>query len=235
MKRLSLFLAALAMLLGSSVHAYASTILTTPAGLAPGSEFRFVFVTDGTMPAVSTSISTYNTFVNNQAAGYSYNGLSLDNTWSVIGSTSTESAISNIGTYNVPVYLSNGTLVSPSDGISGLFSGSLDYRIDTDLSGDTLPSGVWTGTADNGNGLPGFTLGSYGVVYGEASHANNAWVRAGIASPAGSASLPFYGISAELTVPGVATTPEPSTLTLLGIGIAGMAGYGWRRRKLAAA
>jgi hypothetical protein len=33
----------------------------------------------------------------------------------------------------------------------------------------------------------------------------------------------------------VATVPEPVTLTLLGIGIAGMAGYGWRRRKLAAA
>jgi len=29
--------------------------------------------------------------------------------------------------------------------------------------------------------------------------------------------------------------PEPSTLTLLGIGIACMAGYGWRRRKLAVA
>jgi hypothetical protein len=30
-------------------------------------------------------------------------------------------------------------------------------------------------------------------------------------------------------------TPEPATLTLLAIGIAGMAGYGWRRRKPAAA
>ena len=30
----------------------------------------------------------------------------------------------------------------------------------------------------------------------------------------------------------LASVPEPSTLTLLGIGIAGMAGWGWRRKKL---
>jgi PEP-CTERM motif-containing protein len=33
----------------------------------------------------------------------------------------------------------------------------------------------------------------------------------------------------------VSATPEPASVTLLGIGIAGMAGYGWRRRRSTAA
>ena len=37
----------------------------------------------------------------------------------------------------------------------------------------------------------------------------------------------------DVSGPGVAAAPEPATLTLLGIGVAGMAGYGWRRRKTA--
>jgi hypothetical protein len=42
--------------------------------------------------------------------------------------------------------------------------------------------------------------------------------------------MDFLSASGETTVT-VQDTPEPATLTLLGIGIAGMAGYAWRRRK----
>jgi hypothetical protein len=48
--------------------------------------------------------------------------------------------------------------------------------------------------------------------------------------------LGSFGFDGSAGVVGTATTsavPEPATLTLLGIGIAGMAGFGWRRRKQA--
>jgi hypothetical protein len=46
----------------------------------------------------------------------------------------------------------------------------------------------------------------------------------------GNSNGPYYAI-AEVS----AAAPEPASMALLGIGIAGMAGYGWRRRKLATA
>jgi hypothetical protein len=36
----------------------------------------------------------------------------------------------------------------------------------------------------------------------------------------------------EFTIGGLRPTPEPGTLTLLGIGAVGLVGYGWRRRKV---
>lgn len=134
--------------------------LSTPAGLSPGDAFRFVFVTDGTMDATSANISDYNTFVNLQAAGATYNGSVV--TWAAIGSTATVNAIDNVGQAPISgVYLADGTLVTPNTTSSGLWSGSLQHPIDRDLSQPFpfLNSLVWTGTQTDGIGTPGHQLG----------------------------------------------------------------------------
>jgi hypothetical protein len=41
-------------------------------------------------------------------------------------------------------------------------------------------------------------------------------------------------LSQDATIETLGSAPEPASMTLLGIGIAGLAGYGWRRRKQAA-
>lgn len=52
--------------------------LATPSGLNPGDTFRFIFVTDGLTPATSADISTFNAFVQSEAAGATYNGVTAN-------------------------------------------------------------------------------------------------------------------------------------------------------------
>jgi hypothetical protein len=113
--------------------------LSTPAGLSLGESFRFVFVTDGTTVAVSSSIAVYNSFVNAQAGGATYNGSVVN--WMAVGSTSSVSAINNVAQTTTPVYLADGTLVTPSTTSTGLWSGSILNPIDEDLSGMGLHTG----------------------------------------------------------------------------------------------
>jgi hypothetical protein len=207
--------------------------IQTPAGLSPGDEFRIVFVTDGTTAATSPNISTYNSFVNSQADGAIYNGTVVS--WSAIASTNTTSAISNIGTFNVPVYLSNGTLVSTSDGANGLWSSiGPTGGITTDLLGNPEDREyVFTGT-----GTDGFATGSpLGNLTGNTAQIGNGgvpgptWIDNGLVYSL-TGSLQMYGISEELTVP--YASPEPGTLTIVLVTMGVAVGCTLRRRRLTA-
>ena len=117
--------------LGVKTTAKADIMINTPPGLVAGDAFRIAFVTGQATNATSTEISYYNNFVNDDAiieAGGGVNVVTYDGTtitFAAIASTASTNAVTNIGEYGVPVYLSNGTLVTPSDTSTGLWSGTL--------------------------------------------------------------------------------------------------------------
>jgi hypothetical protein len=65
--------------LAFGVGAKADLQLTTPVGLNPGDQFRFVFLTDDPSDATSFNISDYDAYVNSEANGATYDGTTV--TW----------------------------------------------------------------------------------------------------------------------------------------------------------
>lgn len=218
----------------SGIVARADLIVGTPSGLNPGDQFRIVFLTVGTTQATSGDIGYYNAFVTNdaisQAGGIGnsvvYGSTAL--TWTAIASTNAVSAISNIGSFGVPVYLASGTRITPSDTVTGLWSGSLLAPINEFLTAPFFfDTSVWTGTSPNGTAAGSFTLGSgseFGSIPGLSNKSNSEWVETG-ATPS-TFSNNMYGISQALTA-----VPEPSMscMGLAGLALGGCV-VGWRRR-----
>jgi PEP-CTERM motif len=202
--------------------------LQTPTGLNPGDHFRFVFVTDDIRDATSTNIGDYDSFVNAQAGGATYNGVVVG--WLAIGSTDSVDAIDHVGQATAPVYLSDGTLVTTTMTSTGLWSGALVHQINLDLAANPVPpqNFVWTGTNPTGTGFGG-PLGSARPQTGSAIDTGVAWVSSG-SSPGGD-SRNLYGISLVLTVP-QSSVPEPSTLTMLGTALGIALAIGWTRNRL---
>ena len=132
-------------------------VLTTPAGLMPGDQFRFVFVTAGTRDATSSNITDYDNFVQSQAGGATYNGVVVN--WLAIGSTETVNAIDHVGVAAAPVYLVDGTEVTTNTGTTGLWSGNLIHAIDEDIDANTSTNFVWTGTQQSATVQPQAALG----------------------------------------------------------------------------
>jgi hypothetical protein len=206
--------------------ARAGQVLPTPPRLSPGDTFRFVVVTQGTRTATSSSIANYNTFVNAQAGAATYGGSVV--TWEAIGSTSSTSAINNVGQTTTPVYLPDGTLVTTSTTSAGLWSGSLLHRIDEDISGmglHTGSTGVWTGTNTNGSKSANPLGNFFGVETGNTLSTNGTWVNNGAFSSTTSGVFHMYGISQVLTA-----VPEPSSFVMAGTAIIAISMFGWSRK-----
>jgi hypothetical protein len=204
------------------------SIVTVPAGLGPGSQYRLVFVTNDFTTATSSDISYYNGFATTEA-DQNLALAALGGTWTAIASTQTTDAISNIGEPpNVAVYDLEGNEVAGST--ASMFAAPwLSHDIEYNQLGDVVDphdNAVWTGTESDGTsaafdvngclalGCPapgssaiGASLGSVGTPI---------WINQTSYSQSTPESI--YAISSVLTVPAL-ITPEPSFLTPLAIGL----------------
>jgi hypothetical protein len=216
--------------------ARAGFVINTPSGLTPGDTFFVVFLDSTTHPATSTNIDDYNKFIHDDAAGITCPGGTIG-AWQVIGATNANNAASPLFTNTTaPVYDLLGTNLAPS-GVDYLATG---YAPHVDQNGlQPVLGDVWTGL--NGNKVATFNgnslaLGStFAVAFGLAGDrmSNGGLLYAELSGTSESHLL--YGYALLTVGPTTSAVPEPSTLTLLGIGSLGLLGYGWRRRKQAVA
>ena len=63
------FVSGVALATLATASAAQAALVVVPADLAPGAQYRLVFVTSGTRDATSADINDYNTFVTSQATG----------------------------------------------------------------------------------------------------------------------------------------------------------------------
>jgi hypothetical protein len=192
---------------------YGGPIVTTPTGLAPGTQYQLVFVTADPFFATSTSISDYNTDVTNEAA-LNATLAAFDSansvTWTVIGSTPTVNADANAPSSGLVYTLNNVEVAS-----AGLYGGSLLSPIDIDQNGNTSNTGVWTGSLSAGTVAGGINdLGQTFPEFGDSASITSAWITDGNGTESDN-NMALYALSSVITVPQVSSVPEPGSLTLL--------------------
>jgi autotransporter-associated beta strand protein len=180
--------------------------LATPSGLNPGDTFRFVFVTQGTTNALSTDISTYDTFVDNAAstAGLTYGGSDLN--WQVLGSTAAVSAVSRLPlSITTPFYRIDGAKVA--NNAAQIWSTTDDLLLINSISHseyNTVESNpdTWKGTRTNGTALEPLG-GQYSALVGLFLQLDPTWKFKGSAT--NTALKHLYAVSEAVTVPGSPT------------------------------
>jgi hypothetical protein len=223
----------LTLVLALGLVADARAGIIAPSGLHPGDQFRIVFVTTTLTDATSSNLPYYDNIVLGDAlrGGLGTYGVTPV-TWEAIASAASPrvvNAITRLPADDVPIFLPDGTEVAVSGtALWNTANVNLLHAIDETATGKPVGdpifgTDVWTGTRPNGSIA---AIGGFGdpmVALGNTANANVGWVRASGSISQVPQSL--YGFSSVLTVPGESqAVPEPSSLTLVLVGIGGFVG-----------
>lgn len=189
-------------------------LITQPAELGPGDQYRLMFLPIATTTAESSDIDTYNQYANRSGNFYPQL-VDLGTTWAALVSTPTVNARDNTGTnpfdpshISVPIYTTRGELVAHSN--ADLWDGSISTPPDHSATGQQSPWLLaWSGTDING-AASSFPLGAdeqMGTA-AEVGVTGSSWINTGRDTFTGFR-FAAYAVSDVITV---AAVPEPSTL-----------------------
>jgi MYXO-CTERM domain-containing protein len=240
-------LLALGLMVGLAAEARAETI-TTPAGVAPGGSFIFVFYDSTIGNAESTNIATYNALIATAASGITYSGGTIG-TWQIIGATASADPAAALFSSSLPVYqagLVGGVTFTEtklaSSGSAWLASGVTPNYNQNGTPGAGRPT--WTGLqgefalapgvpgGENGQPATGYTLGSSSVESGNTDEELSLGGLDGNSNTANNLSGNYYGFAIFTAAEPV---PEPGTFTLAFAGLVAVGAFGLVRRRRAGA
>jgi hypothetical protein len=210
-----------------------ATLIDSIAALDEGAMYRVLFVTSTKTDATSSDIEYYNTLVSTAADNGSVTG-SLGLSWEALASTLSVNAQDNTGirkSDSAPVTLFNtlGGIIATSG--EDLWDGTLAAPISYDESGAISPSvgfRVWTGTISNGSSAQGQQLGSDSPIFGIVGETTNGYATT-VGSVSNIQSYIVYGASMMAEKPS-SDVPEPGTVILLSLGLAGLSFARYRRQ-----
>jgi hypothetical protein len=206
-----------------------ATLIESIAALEDGAMYRVLFVTNSERDATSPDINDYNEFVSAAAINGSLTG-SLGLTWKALASTAATNAQVNTEIYEndyntVTMFNTFGDIIANSG--SDLWDGTLSAPINGDEDGLNKMFEAWTGTDQFGGSNQ--TLGGGTVVTSGATWKTDSdWVNE-FDGTSVNFSFVLYGTSNVVTKP-LADVPEPGTVILLSLGLAGLSFARYRKQ-----